>query len=68
MYLSKKENYDLIKYNRLQSDNPDVMQEVYFRLKDGEETWENMIKQFKSIDPKNNGIIGPIPLKNVERS
>ena len=27
MYLSKKENYDLIKYNRLQSDNPDVMQE-----------------------------------------
>ena len=67
MYLSKKENYDLIKYNRLQSDNPDVMQEVYFRLKDGEETWENMIKQFKSIDPKNNGIIGPIPLKNVEK-
>ena len=37
------------------------MQEKYFRLKDGEETWENMIKQF--ITDRKITVYWPIPLK-----
>ena len=46
LYLKHKDRYDRIHYRRLQSGNPDVMQEVFFRLKDKEDSWETMARQF----------------------
>ena len=45
LYLDRKEDYDLVTFKALQAHDQDVMQEVYFRLKDGEETWEEMARQ-----------------------
>ena len=42
LYLKHKDRYDLVTYRRLQANNADVMQEVFFRLKDREESWETM--------------------------
>lgn len=60
LYLKHKDRYDRINYRRLQSANADVMQEVFFRLKDKEDTWETMARQFSSgttnIDPHQKSI------------
>ncbi len=66
LYLENKDRYDLITYRRLQSTNPDVMQEVFFRLKDKEESWESMASQFPGAPPNANAQHGPLPVSKVE--
>lgn len=67
LYLQNKDKYDLITYRRLECDNQDIMQEVYFRIKDGEETWETMAKQFAPGNPEANAKIGPVPKSMIEQ-
>ena len=43
------------------------MQEVYFRLKDGEETWESLGKQFHPDEPDYEVRIGPVPVSSIEK-
>ena len=63
LYLRNKDKYDKMSYYLLKSTNSDVMQEVYFRLKDKEETWESMSSQFPgSISPMK----GPIAIEKIE--
>lgn len=67
LYLQNKDKYDLITYRRLECNNQDIMQEVYFRIKDGEETWETMAKQFAPGNPEANAKIGPVPKSIIEQ-
>ena len=46
LYLQHKERFDMVTYQRLESSNADVMQEIYFRLKDGEESWDGWPANF----------------------
>lgn len=66
LYLQHKDQYDRIRYRRLQSIDADVMQEVYFRLKDGEESWESLARQFQPGNPEADGMQGPLPVAQVE--
>ena len=66
LYLKKKEKFDKVTYRRIESINPDIMQEVYFRLKDNEETWETMTQQFSPNDPNANSIKGPVSVSTIE--
>ena len=66
LYLKHKERYDLVTYRRLQCGNADVMQEVFFRLKDREESWESLAQQFAGGDPQATGRVGPVPVGNLE--
>jgi hypothetical protein len=68
LYLQRKERYDLIRYRRLEAANADVMQEVYFRLKDGEENWESLAQQIQSSNPSATSLVGPVPVGDVEQS
>lgn len=65
LYLKHKDRYDLVTYRRLQACNSDVMQEVFFRLKDREDSWETMARQFPGTKP--DARIGPIPVSQVEQ-
>ena len=65
LYLKNKEAYDRITYKRVQSNNMNLMQEVYFRLKDKEETWESILSQFPASQGKN-GILKDVPAENIE--
>jgi len=67
LYLQKKDQFDLVRYHRLQSENSDVMQEIFFRLKDQEESWESLARQFPGAPPDATGMIGPIPVAEVEQ-
>lgn len=66
LYLKHKDEYDLITYSRLESGNKDVMQEVYFRLKDKEETWEAMAQQFAGGNPSANARKVSVPANTIE--
>ena len=66
LYLQYKEKYDLVTYRRLQSSNFDLMQEVFFRIKDGEENWESLSRQFQPNDQKADGRFGPVPVSSIE--
>jgi len=66
LYLKHKERYDLVTYRRLQCGNADVMQEVFFRLKDREESWESLAQQFAGGDPNATGRVGPVPVGSLE--
>ena len=65
LYLKNKESYDYVSYKRIQSANMNLMQEVYFRLKDKEETWESIISQFPKINGKN-GILKDVEVSSIE--
>ena len=47
LYLKNKDKYDTIRYKKIESKNNNVMQEIYFRLKDKEETWGSLVKNIK---------------------
>ena len=66
LYLQHKDRYDRISYRRLQSCDADVMQEVYFRLKDREESWESLARQFQPGNPEANALEGPVTVASVE--
>jgi hypothetical protein len=66
LYLQHKERYDRLRYRRLQATNADVMQEVYFRLKDREESWESLARQVNPSDPTATGMVGPVAASQVE--
>ena len=66
LYLRHKEKYDVITYRRLECTDADVMQEVFFRVKDGEESWDSLAKQLMPNNPNAAGLIGPVPVSSVE--
>lgn len=67
LYLQKKDQFDMVRYRRLQSSNSDVMQEIYFRLKDREESWESLARQFPGAPPDATALTGPVAVAEVER-
>ena len=66
LYLQRKERYDCIRYHRLAATNADVMQEVYFRLKDREESWDSLARQLSPGDQSATGLIGPVAVSTIE--
>jgi len=68
LYLKHKDRYDMVTYRRLQCGSADLIQEVFFRIKDREESWESLALQFNPGDPKANARIGPVPVSQLEPS
>ena len=66
LYLKHKDRYDRIHYRRLQSGNADVMQEVFFRLKDKEDSWETMARQFPNAPANADARQEGIPAVQIE--
>ena len=66
LYLKHKERYDKITYQRLQCKEPGVMQEVFFRIQDGEETWDSLSKQFYPQEPNASARIESVPVNTIE--
>ena len=66
LYLKHKDRYDRINYRRLQSGNADVMQEVFFRLKDKEDSWETIARQFPGAPANPDARQKAIPAAQIE--
>ncbi len=66
LYLKHKDRYDKITYRRLQAANADIMQEVFFRLKDKEDSWETLARQFPGAQADANARQVSIPSGSIE--
>lgn len=62
IFLQKKEIYDSIIYKCFTSRNFNLMQEVYFRIKDDGISWDVLAKQ---LDFKDKYLVGPIRVKKM---
>lgn len=65
LYLKHKEKYDKIKFLQLTGNDFDTMQEVYFRLKDKEETWIELANQFYPDNNNKAPLIGPVSVEQL---
>lgn len=61
LYLKKKDKFDSITFNMVRCRDFNVMQEIYFRLKDGEETWASIVSQLHPDEPNVSSLFGPAP-------
>jgi hypothetical protein len=59
LYLQRKDEFDIITFTMVRSRDYNVMQEVYFRLKDGEETWQAICRQLNPDQPETPVVYGP---------
>ncbi|QNG27774.1 hypothetical protein [Synechococcus sp. HK01-R] len=66
LYLQHKDQFDTVTYQRLEAADADVMQEIYFRLKDGEESWDSLARQFPGAGPDATALRGPVPVAELE--
>ena len=66
LYLKHKDKFDSVVYQRLQCNSPNTMREVYFRLKDHEESWESLAQQFNPNQSEPSARLGPVPVAEVE--
>ena len=67
IYLKNKERFDLVKYQRLEASNMEIIQEIYFRIKDGEVSWDEMARQFPGAGEMATALRGPEPIVNLEQ-
>lgn len=66
IYLQKKEKYDYVTYHRLENENLEVMQEIYFRIKGKEESWDQLARQFPGSNAYTTSVKGPVSTTKVE--
>jgi|GEM_PF-536964 len=62
-FLQQKDKLDQVQYSMIRTEDQKLAQELYFRLKEGEETFPELAKKYsKGTEGKNGGIVGPLPL------
>lgn len=66
LYLKHKDLYDRITYKRIETNDGDVMQELFFRLKEKEDTWDNIARQLPGAEPNQNATQTLIPANKIE--
>ena len=59
LYLQRKDEFDIITFTMVRARDYNVMQEVFFRLKDGEETWHAVCQQLNPDQPDTPVAYGP---------
>lgn len=65
-FLSNKEQYDRILFSIIQSQELEVVQELYFRLQEGEATFAELAAQYSQGPEANSkGLVGPIEARNL---
>ena len=61
-----KKQLDLVMYSQIAVDTPDIAQELYFRLQEGEQSFAELAPQYSQGSEANtNGIVGPIRVYNL---
>ena len=65
IYLKSKENYDSITLYLIKAPSEHDMQEIYFRIKDNEDTWEGIAKQISTPQQQVQPLVGPVPVSEL---
>ena len=68
LYLKNKETYDNAEYHQISSKDEFIMQEVYFRIKDNEHTWEDISKIFHPQKGESGSRRGPVRISSLNKT
>ncbi len=62
-FLTQKPHYDQVTYSLLRTQTPEIAQELYFRIKAGEQTFAELARQYsEGPEAETGGVIGPVPM------
>ncbi len=62
-FLTRKAQLDQVIYSLLRTANPEIAQELYFRIKAGEQSFADLARQFsEGPEAETGGLLGPVPL------
>ena len=62
-----KKQLDSVLYSQIVVDTPEIIQELYFRLQEGEQTFAELASKYsQSSEAKTNGLIGPVPIYSLQ--
>ncbi len=65
-YLERKSYLDMIEYSIIRVKNQNLANELFLRIKEEEETFEDIASKYsEGVEKKTNGHIGPVPLGNA---
>ncbi|MGB0561593.1 MAG: peptidylprolyl isomerase [Spirulinaceae cyanobacterium] len=65
-FLQHQERYDQVLFSLIQTDNLEVVQELYFRLREGEANFGEIASQYShGPESRTNGLVGPLELYNL---
>ncbi|BAS59979.1 PpiC-type peptidyl-prolyl cis-trans isomerase (plasmid) [Leptolyngbya boryana NIES-2135] len=62
-FLTQKPQYDQVTYSLLRTPDPEIAQELYFRIKAGEQTFAELAREYsQGPEAETDGVIGPVPM------
>lgn len=62
-FLSQKSKYDKVIYSLIRTENAEIAQELYYRIKAGEQSFAECAKTYSAgVEAQTGGLIGPVPL------
>ncbi len=62
-FLTQKPQYDQVTYSLLRTPEPEVAQELYFRIKAGEQSFAELAREYsQGPEAETEGVIGPVPI------
>jgi parvulin-like peptidyl-prolyl isomerase len=62
-FLTQKQEYDQLVYSLLRSQEPGLIQELYFRIQEGEASFSELARQHsEGPESQTSGLIGPVPM------
>lgn len=65
-FLHCKDQLDRVLFSLIQSEDVEIIQELYFRLQEGEESFAKLSTQYsQGPEAHSNGLVGPIELNNL---
>lgn len=68
-FINRKANFDQVIFSLLRTPDGLLSQEIYFRILEGEESFSQLAGQYsKGPEANTGGVIGPVPLSNLNPS
>ncbi|MBD2518280.1 tetratricopeptide repeat protein [Nostoc sp. FACHB-973] len=65
-FIKQKSQLDRVVYSILRHQNPNLVQELYFRILDGEQSFAELAKQYgQGLEAEVGGLIGPVELGSL---
>ena len=65
-FLNRRTSLDRVIYSLIRHKNPELLQELFFRIQDGEQTFAEMATQYsQGVEAQTGGMIGPVLLNKL---
>jgi parvulin-like peptidyl-prolyl isomerase len=62
-FLTEKSKFDKVIYSLIRTENAEIAEELYYRIKGGEESFAECAKSYSAgMEAQTGGLIGPVPL------